>query len=122
VDVVDVEVVDAPVSQLLLDNGLDLLRVVERVPEFGDKDEVFALDEAVFDGTGDALAAFYFVAVVWLLVSRAVGGCRAKGRAREKCAGMMTGIGRSGKWAGRATSIDVITTAGPFSLATRAQL
>lgn len=65
VDEVQVEVVDAPVGELLAGDGLDLLGVVERVPELRGDEEVFALDEAFFDGAGDALAGFDFVAVVW---------------------------------------------------------
>ena len=38
--------------------------VVEGVPEFGDKEKVGAFDDAFFDGAGDALAGFLFVAVV----------------------------------------------------------
>jgi hypothetical protein len=37
---------------------------VERVPELGDEEEVFAFDEAFFDGSGDAFASFFLVAVV----------------------------------------------------------
>lgn len=61
---VEVEVVDAPVLELLFANGFDARAVVEGVPEFGDEEEVGAFDEAVFDGAGDALAGFDFVAVI----------------------------------------------------------
>ena len=64
VDDVQVEVVDAPVAELLAADGLDLLAVVEGLPELADDEEIFALYEAVFDGTGYALAALDFVAVV----------------------------------------------------------
>ena len=50
--------------KLLLTDGLDTIVVVERVPEFGDKEEVGAFDDAFFDGAGDALARLLFVAVV----------------------------------------------------------
>ena len=61
---VEVEVVNAPVGELLLADGLDAGFVMEGVPEFGDDEEVGAFAEAVFDSAGDALAAFGFVAVV----------------------------------------------------------
>jgi hypothetical protein len=64
VDEVEVEVVDTPVFELLLANGLDLLAVVEGLPKLGDDEEVFALDEAVLDGAGYTLAALDFVSVV----------------------------------------------------------
>jgi hypothetical protein len=38
VDVVQIEVVDAPVCELPLDNGLDLMLLMERIPELGDKE------------------------------------------------------------------------------------
>lgn len=62
---IEVKVVDAPVLKLLFADGLDAVVVVEGIPELGDKEEVFALDEAVFDSAGDALAAFLLVAVIW---------------------------------------------------------
>lgn len=61
----EVEVVDSPVCKLLLGDGLDAGAFVEGVPELGDEEEVFAFDEAVFDGAGYAFAGFFFVAVVW---------------------------------------------------------
>ena len=64
VDDVEVEVVDAPVLELLFADGLDPVVVMEGVPEFGDEEEVGAFDYAFFDGAGDALAGFLFVAVV----------------------------------------------------------
>jgi hypothetical protein len=64
VDVVQVEVVDAPVGELLLDNGLDLFRVVERVPQLGDDEEVFAFYEPLLDGASDTFSALNLVAVV----------------------------------------------------------
>jgi hypothetical protein len=65
VDEVEVEVVDAPVRELLLGDGLDLLGVVERVPQLGDEEEVFALYDAFFNGASDTLARLDFVAVIW---------------------------------------------------------
>ena len=64
VDDVEVEVVDAPVLELLFADWLDAVVVVVSVPEFGDEEEVGAFDYAFFDGAGDALAGFLFVAVV----------------------------------------------------------
>ena len=61
---VEIEVVDAPVCELLFADGFHAVVVVEGVPEFRDKKEVGAFDEAFFDGAGDTLAAFLFVAVI----------------------------------------------------------
>lgn len=61
----EVKVVDAPISKLLSADWLDVLLVVEGVPELGDEEEVFALDEALFYGTSDALTGFFLVAVVY---------------------------------------------------------
>lgn len=63
-DVVEVEVVDTPVCKLLLDNGLDLFRVVERVPQFADDEDVFTLYDTLLDGSGDTLAGFNLVTVI----------------------------------------------------------
>lgn len=65
VDQVEVEVVDAPVLQLLLGDRRDALGVVERVPQLGDDEEVGALAEAVFNSPHDAFAGFLLVAVAW---------------------------------------------------------
>lgn len=64
-DDVEIEVVDTPVFELLFADGLDTVVVVEGVPKLGDEEEVGAFDYAFFDGAGDALAGFLFVAVVW---------------------------------------------------------
>ena len=61
---VEVEVVDAPVGELLLGDGLHTLGIVERVPQLGDEEELLTLHEAILDGTGDTLAALNLVAVV----------------------------------------------------------
>jgi hypothetical protein len=63
-DQVQVEVVNAPVLELFLGNGLDLLVVVECLPKLGDNKELFTLYESVFDGAGNTLAGFYFIAVI----------------------------------------------------------
>lgn len=65
VDDVQVEVVNAQVSQLLAGNGLDLVAVVEAVPQLGDEEEILARDQTVLDGAGDTLADLDLVAVVW---------------------------------------------------------
>jgi hypothetical protein len=69
-DNVEIEVVDAPIGELLLEDGLDLFRVVEGVPKLADDEEVFALDETFLDGTGYALASFDFVAIICGVVSK----------------------------------------------------
>ena len=65
---VQVEVFDAPVSQLLAADGLDAVALVETVPQLGNNEEILALDDALLDGAGDTLATFNFVAVVWTTV------------------------------------------------------
>ena len=65
VDEVEVEVLEAPVGELLLDDGLDALSIVEGVPELGDDEELLTGDEALLDGAGNTLAALDLVAVVW---------------------------------------------------------
>ena len=74
VDQEQVEVGQTPVAELLAGDFLDDFLVMEAVPELGDDEEVFALDEAVFDGSCDALASFLFVAVVAGAVEEAVAG------------------------------------------------
>ena len=49
---------------MLAADGLDFVAFVEGVPELGDEEEVFALDEAIFNGSGNAFAGFLLVAVV----------------------------------------------------------
>jgi hypothetical protein len=69
VDQVQVKVVNAPVLELLLCDRLDLLVIVEGLPELGDDEELFALYEALLDGAGNTLAGFDFIAVICLRLS-----------------------------------------------------
>lgn len=62
---IQVEVVNTPVLELLLGDGLDLLVVVECLPKLGHDEEVLALYETLLDGAGDTLTGFDFVAVIW---------------------------------------------------------
>lgn len=64
VDEVEIEVVKAPVSELALGNWLDLLLVVERVPQLGDDEELLTLDDSFLDGAGNTLTGLLLVAVV----------------------------------------------------------
>lgn len=64
VDDVEVEVVEAPVCELFFADGLDLVAVMEGVPQFGDEEEVFALYDALFDRTGNTLAGLDLIAIV----------------------------------------------------------
>ena len=64
VDNVKVEVVNTPVGQLLAADGLDLLTLVESLPELADDKEIFALYEAFLDSASYTLTALNFVAVV----------------------------------------------------------
>lgn len=69
-DNVEIEVVDTPISELLLEDGLDLLGFVERVPELADDEEVLALDDALLDGTGYTLSGLDLVAIICPFVSK----------------------------------------------------
>lgn len=64
VDDVEIEVVDAPVLELLFADGLDAVVVVEGIPELGYEEEIGAFNNAFFDSAGDALAGFLFVAII----------------------------------------------------------
>ena len=59
-----VKVVNTPVGQLLAADGLDLLTLVEGLPELADDEEVFSLYEAFLDGASYTLTALDFVAVI----------------------------------------------------------
>lgn len=65
VDVEEIEVVNTPVSELLADNWLDLLLVVEAVPQLRDDEKVLALYQALLDGTGNTLASLNLVSVIY---------------------------------------------------------
>jgi hypothetical protein len=60
----EVEIVDAPVCELLLADGLDFVAVMEGIPEFANQEEIFALDETVFDCSGNSFTCFLLVAVI----------------------------------------------------------
>lgn len=64
VDDIEVEVVDTKVGKLLAGDRLNLVAVVEGVPELRDEEELLTLDETVLDGAGDTLANLDLVAVV----------------------------------------------------------
>lgn len=64
VDEVQVEVVDTPVRKLLAADGLDLVALVEGVPQLGNDEEILALHNAFLDGTGNTLASLNLIAVV----------------------------------------------------------
>ena len=49
---------------------LNTVMVVEGVPELGDEEEIFALDDALFDSTGNTLARFDFVTVVCKIIQK----------------------------------------------------
>ena len=68
VDNVEVKVINTPILELFLADRLDTIVVVEGIPEFGDKEEVRALDYAFFNGAGNTLAGFLFVAIVWRII------------------------------------------------------
>lgn len=64
VDEEEVEVVDLPVGELAAGDGLDLVLVVEGLPQLGDNEEVLTLHKAVLDGAGDTLTTLLLVAIV----------------------------------------------------------
>ena len=72
---VEVKVVDAVVLELLLADGLDVLLVVEGVPELGDDEQLLTLDDAFLDGAGNTLASLLLVAVVYEINQYCGGYC-----------------------------------------------
>lgn len=64
VDDPEIEVVDPPVSELLLGDRLNLVVVVERLPQLGDDEQVFTLYNALLDSTCNTLTGLLLVAVV----------------------------------------------------------
>lgn len=66
---VEIEVVDAPVLELFLANGLHAFLVMERVPQLGDEEEVGAFHNAFFDGPSHSLPGFALVAVIFWAIS-----------------------------------------------------
>lgn len=55
---------DIPVRELLFADWLDPVAIVERVPQFGDDEELLALDEAVFYRSRDTLSALLLISVI----------------------------------------------------------
>jgi hypothetical protein len=45
---------------------------MEAVPELGDDEEVFTLDDTIFDGSCDAITGFFFVAIITGAIEKAV--------------------------------------------------
>lgn len=60
----EIEVLQAPVCELLAGNGLNLVTIVEGVPELADDEEVLTLHQAILDSAGNALTSFFLVAVI----------------------------------------------------------
>lgn len=69
VDDEEIEIVDAPVCELLFADWLYFVAVVEGVPELADDEEVFAFDEAIFDCSCYAFAGFFLIAVICIILS-----------------------------------------------------
>lgn len=59
-----IKVVNTPISELLPCDGLNLIVVVERLPELGNNKQILALYETLLDGTCDTLSGFLLVTVV----------------------------------------------------------
>lgn len=64
VDEEEVKVVNLPVGKLLAGDGLDLVLVVEGLPQLGDDEEILTLHDALLDGAGNTLTTLLFVAIV----------------------------------------------------------
>lgn len=64
-DVEEIEVLNTPISELLAGNWLDLLLVVEAVPQLGDDEKILALHQAFLDSTGNTLASLDLVSVIY---------------------------------------------------------
>lgn len=64
VDEEEVKVVNLPVGKLLAGDGLDLVLVVEGLPQLGDDEELLTLHDALLDGAGNTLTTLLFVAIV----------------------------------------------------------
>ncbi len=61
---VQVKVLQTPILQLLSDHRLDTLPVVEGVPELGNDEELFTLDETILDGSSDTLTGLDLISVI----------------------------------------------------------
>lgn len=60
----EIKVVDLQVRELLLRDGLNLVALVECVPQLGYNEQVFTLDETVLNRASNTLANFLLVAIV----------------------------------------------------------
>lgn len=70
----EIEVLQAPVCELLAGNGLNLVTIVEGVPELADDEEVLTLHQAILDSAGNALTSFFLVAVIAGTIKQSVAG------------------------------------------------
>jgi hypothetical protein len=60
----EIKVVNLPVGKLLAGYGLNLVLVVESLPQLGDDEELLTLYETLLDGAGNALTTLLLVAIV----------------------------------------------------------
>lgn len=66
VDEEEVKVVNLPVGKLLAGDGLDLVLVVESLPQLGDNEELLALHDTLLNGAGDTLTTLLLVTIIWI--------------------------------------------------------
>lgn len=64
VDQEEVKVVNLPVGKLLAGDRLDLVLVVESLPQLGDDEEILTLHETILDGAGNTLTTLFLIAIV----------------------------------------------------------
>lgn len=60
----EIEVLNTPVSEHALADGLNMLLLVVSLPELGDNEEILTLDDTLLNGAADTLTALLLVTVV----------------------------------------------------------
>jgi len=61
----EVKIVNSPVFQLLPTYWLNAIRVVKGLPKLGDEKQFFTLDNIFLKSTGDSLAGFGFIVIIY---------------------------------------------------------
>ena len=69
-----VEVVNAPIPKLLFADGFDTVAIVKGVPQLGNDEKLFALDNSFLDGACNALTRFDLIAIIWIEFSLGTSG------------------------------------------------
>jgi hypothetical protein len=60
----EVKLLDTPILKLLSANWLNLVAIVEGIPEFRNDEEILAFYQTILDGTSNTLTGFDFVSVI----------------------------------------------------------